>query len=54
VVEGNFKWISRIKCLEAIAKTLSCELKYRHPTPYRDDPATEPMGQAFFSGAVTY
>jgi polyphosphate kinase 2 (PPK2 family) len=27
VVEGNFKWFARVKCLETIVKTLSRELK---------------------------
>ena len=29
VVEGNFKWFARVKCLDTIVKSLSRELKYK-------------------------
>ena len=29
VVEGNFKWFARVKCLSTIVKSLSRELKYK-------------------------
>jgi polyphosphate kinase 2 (PPK2 family) len=29
VVEGNFKWFARVKCLATIVKSLSRELKYK-------------------------
>jgi AMP-polyphosphate phosphotransferase len=29
VVEGNFKWFARVKCLETLVKTLSRELKFK-------------------------
>ncbi len=35
VVEGNFKWFARVKCLSTLVKTLTHELKYKPSEIFR-------------------